>query len=90
MHSKSDVNCLLPFDFVMIYRHILHWTVTFSKVFTDKYNFNVCLVQGPRREGSNQAKFYVSFVAGLAAGGIASLSVNPFDGMYTQFFLATS
>eukprot|EP00914_Ancora_sagittata_P013087 GHVO01025456.1.p1 GENE.GHVO01025456.1~~GHVO01025456.1.p1 ORF type:complete len:234 (-),score=16.81 GHVO01025456.1:490-1191(-) len=39
---------------------------------------------GPRREGSTQSVFYVSFVAGNVAGSIASLSVNPFDVVKTR------
>ena len=30
--------------------------------------------------------FYVSLLAGIAAGGIASLSVNPFDGRFFAIF----
>ena len=36
--------------------------------------------QGKRREGSEKAVFYVSFLAGNVAGSVASLAVNPFDG----------
>ena len=42
-------------------------------------NFNF-LFQGKKREGSETSVFYVSLLAGIGAGGIASLSVNPFDG----------
>ena len=48
-------------------------------------NEHVIFVQGKRREGSDQAVFYMSFIAGIAAGGIASLSVNPFDGKLSLF-----
>ena len=37
-------------------------------------------LQGKKREGSETSVFYVSLLAGIAAGAVASLSVNPFDG----------
>ena len=39
---------------------------------------------GKRREGSDTAPFYVSFIAGCIAGGVASVSVNPFDVVKTR------
>lgn len=42
--------------------------------------YTVVMLQGKRREGSNQAVFYHSFISGCIAGSFASLSVNPFDG----------
>lgn len=39
---------------------------------------------GPRKEGSNDAVFWVSFLSGCAAGSIAALSVNPFDVIKTR------
>jgi len=37
-------------------------------------------MQGKRREGSETAVFYVSFVSGFAAGSFAAFCVTPLDG----------
>ena len=37
-------------------------------------------VQGRRREGSETAVFYVSFISGFAAGSIGAFCVTPLDG----------
>ena len=39
-----------------------------------------CALQGKRREGSETAVFYVSFVSGFAAGSFAAFCVTPLDG----------
>lgn len=39
---------------------------------------------GKRREGSDQAVFYHSFISGCFSGMVASLSVNPFDVVKTR------
>ncbi|XP_052239648.1 mitochondrial glutamate carrier 1-like isoform X3 [Dreissena polymorpha] len=39
---------------------------------------------GKRREGSDQAVFYHSFISGLSAGCVASFSVTPFDVVKTR------
>jgi len=38
-------------------------------------------VQGKRREGSETAVFYVSFISGFVAGSFAAFCVTPLDGM---------
>lgn len=43
-------------------------------------------MQGKRREGSDQAVFYVSFIAGCAAGSFGALVVTPLDGMNPVFW----
>lgn len=42
-------------------------------------------MQGKRRKGSDQAVFYVSFIAGLTAGSFGALVVTPLDGMSPAF-----
>lgn len=42
-------------------------------------------IQGKRKEGSDKAVFYVSFVAGFAAGCFSALIVTPLDGMELVF-----
>jgi len=37
-------------------------------------------VQGKRREGSETAVFYVSFISGFVAGSFAAFCVTPLDG----------
>ena len=46
----------------------------------------VSFFQGKKKLGSDKNLFYVSFVSGLAAGCIASVCVNPFDGKFSYFF----
>lgn len=56
--------------------------VTFSAIYFPLFaNLNA---QGRRREGSNQAVFYHSFLSGCVAGCIASFSVTPFDVVKTR------
>jgi len=38
-------------------------------------------MQGRRREGSETAVFYVSFISGFTAGSFAALCVTPLDGI---------
>ena len=49
---------------------------------------SLLFLQGPRKEGSDQAVLYVSFLAGCSSGMVASLAVTPFDGMQTYEYLA--
>lgn len=39
---------------------------------------------GPRKEGSEDAVFYVTFVSGCVAGSFAALAVNPMDVIKTR------
>lgn len=56
--------------------------VTFSAIYFPLFaNLNAL---GKRREGSNQAVFYHSFISGCIAGCVASFSVNPFDVVKTR------
>ncbi|XP_046573668.1 mitochondrial glutamate carrier 1-like [Haliotis rubra] len=56
--------------------------VTFSAIYFPLFAHLNAL--GKRREGSDEAVFYVSFLSGCAAGCVASLSVNPFDVVKTR------
>ncbi|KAL3883031.1 hypothetical protein ACJMK2_029327 [Sinanodonta woodiana] len=56
--------------------------VTFSAIYFPL--FSHLNSKGKRREGSNQAVFYHSFISGCIAGCTASLSVNPFDVVKTR------
>lgn len=56
--------------------------VTFSAIYFPLFaHLNA---KGKRREGSNQAVFYHSFISGCIAGCVASFSVNPFDVVKTR------
>ncbi|KAK6170166.1 hypothetical protein SNE40_018629 [Patella caerulea] len=56
--------------------------VTFSAIYFPLFaHLNA---MGKRREGSDQAVFYHSFLSGCIAGCTASLSVNPFDVVKTR------
>jgi hypothetical protein len=51
----------------------------FLSVCTSSFTLNF-FVQGKRREGSENAVFYVSFIAGLVAGSFGAFFVTPLDG----------
>jgi len=53
-------------------------------VFVCAFHFvtNLHRVQGKRREGSETAVFYVSFISGFAAGSFAAFCVTPLDGKF--------
>ncbi|XP_052810720.1 mitochondrial glutamate carrier 1-like [Mya arenaria] len=56
--------------------------VTFSAIYFPL--FSHLNAMGKRREGSDQAVFYHSFISGCVAGSVASFSVNPFDVVKTR------
>ncbi|CAH1798686.1 unnamed protein product [Owenia fusiformis] len=56
--------------------------ITFSAIYFPLFAHLNSL--GKRKEGSHEAVFYVSFISGLAAGCVASFSVNPLDVVKTR------
>jgi len=63
-------------------RH-LYVNLLFCLHFCDKIALcAVCCVQGRRREGSETAVFYVSFISGFVAGSFAAFCVTPLDGKF--------